>query len=79
MPENLLARVPSGKHAKKDGSFISWQIRTAKYVIQKKMSNPKLETLNSKQTQMFKSLNPKPIVEKSKLTFEFYFLDFLRI
>ena len=53
-----------------------------------KMSNPKLETLNSKQTQISKVSNSKPfdledrflkIVEKSKLPFEFYFLDLLRI
>ena len=43
------------------------------------MSNPKLETLNSKQTQMSKRLNSKPMVEKSKLTFEFYVLDLVRI
>jgi hypothetical protein len=51
--------------------------------IRNKMSNPKLETLNSKQTQMSKGLNSKPTVEKSmeksKLTFEFYILDLLRI
>ena len=44
-----------------------------------KMSNPKLETLNSKQIQMSKGLNSKAIVEKSKLLFEFYILDLLRI
>jgi hypothetical protein len=44
-----------------------------------KMSNPKLKTLNSKQTQMFKGLNSKPTVEKLKLPFEFYVLDMLRI
>ena len=44
-----------------------------------KMSNPKLETLNSKQTQIFKAPNSKPSVKKSKLTFEFCILDLLRI
>jgi hypothetical protein len=40
-----------------------------------KMSSPKLETLNSKQTQMSKRLNSKQIAEKPKLPFEFYILD----
>jgi hypothetical protein len=44
-----------------------------------KMSNPKLETLNSKQTQLSKVLNSKQIAEKPKLPFEFYILDLLRI
>ena len=44
-----------------------------------KMSNPKLKTLNSKQTQMSKGRKSKPMVENSKLTFEFYILDLLRI
>jgi len=47
--------------------------------LETKLSNPKLETLNSKQTQMSKGLNSKPIIKKSKLTFEFYILDLLRI
>jgi hypothetical protein len=51
--------------------------RQAKF--ETKMSNPKLETLNTKQTQMSKGLNSKPIAQKSKLTFEFYILDLLRI
>jgi len=48
-----------------------------------KMLNPKLEILNSKQTQMSKAQNSKshnsekfgPIVEKPELPFEFYILD----
>jgi hypothetical protein len=44
-----------------------------------KFSNSKLETLNSKQTQMSKRLNSKAIVERSKLTFEFYVLGLFRI
>ncbi len=44
-----------------------------------KMSNPKLKTLNSKQTQMSKRLNSKPVVKESKLTFEFHILDLFRI
>jgi hypothetical protein len=44
-----------------------------------KLSNPKLETLNSKQTQMSKGLNSKPIVDKSKSTFEFYILDLFSV
>jgi hypothetical protein len=47
--------------------------------LETEVSNPKLETLNSKQTQMFKGLNSKPIVEKSKLPFEFYILGLFRI
>jgi hypothetical protein len=51
------------------------------------MLNPKLEILNSKQTQMSKAQNSKPydlekfgsIVEKSELPFEFYFLDLFKI
>jgi hypothetical protein len=54
-------------------------ILNPKHEIRKKMSNSKLETLNSKQTQMFKGPNSKPIVEQSKLPFEFYVLDLLRI
>ena len=47
--------------------------------ISAKMSNPKLETLNSKQTQISKGLNSKPSAEESELTFEFYVLSLLRI
>jgi outer membrane receptor for ferrienterochelin and colicin len=47
--------------------------------FESKMSNPKLETLNSNQTQMSKRLNSKPIIENSKLPFEFYVLHLLRI
>jgi hypothetical protein len=51
------------------------------------MLNPKLETLNSKQTQMTEAQSSKPydleifgfIVEKSKLPFEFYVLDLFRV
>jgi len=43
------------------------------------MSNPKFETLNSKQAQMSKTQNSKPIAEKSNLHFEFYNLDLPRI
>jgi hypothetical protein len=43
------------------------------------MSNPKLETLNSKQAEMLKRPNSKEAVEKSKLLFEFCVLDLLRI
>jgi hypothetical protein len=52
-----------------------------------KMLNPKLETLNTKQTQMLKTQNSKPYglgnirfnCEKSKLAFEFYILDLFRV
>ena len=47
--------------------------------LETKMSIPKLETLNFKQTQMFKGPNSKPIMEKSELPFEFCVLDLLRI
>jgi len=51
------------------------------------MLNPKLETPNSKQTQMSKAKNSKlydlgifgSIVEKSKLPFEFYILDLFSV
>jgi len=51
------------------------------------MLNPKLEILNSKQTQMFKEQNSKPyglkefgsINEKSELHLEFCILDLFRI
>jgi hypothetical protein len=39
------------------------------------MLNPKLETLNSKQTQMSKAQNSKP----KKLPFELYILDLLAL
>jgi len=42
------------------------------------MLNPKLETLNTKQTQMSKGLNSKQIFEES-IFFEFYILDLFRI
>jgi hypothetical protein len=47
--------------------------------LETKMSNPKLKTLNSKQTQLSKALNPKQNAEKPKLLFDFYILDLLRI
>ncbi len=47
--------------------------------LEAKMLNPKLEILNSKQTQMSKGLNSKTVIEKFKLTFEFYILDLFRI
>ena len=52
-----------------------------------KVLNPKLEILNSKQTQMSKVKNLIPcelekfdsMVEKSELPFEFYILDLFRV
>jgi hypothetical protein len=62
-----------------EGSIVKTKSEARNSKLETKMSNPKLEILNSKQTQMFKGLNSKPIVEKSKLTFEFCILDLLRI
>jgi len=52
------------------------------------MPNPKLKTLNSKQTQISKVSNSKPydleekvfqLLKSQELLFEFYFLDLFRI
>jgi hypothetical protein len=45
--------------------------------LETEVPNPELETLNSKQTQMSKGLNSKPIVEKQELLFEFHILDYV--
>ncbi len=43
------------------------------------MLNPKLETLNSKQTQMAKYKSQNQLLRNQKYFFQFYILDLFRV